>query len=104
MTPESLPHQAARLAHEIRRESPRLVELNYPPKMELWTTCCLHICVDAPNFEDHHVAFCIMQAAKREHPKCLKLALLLARCSYTQRRRANFLAWDWTPDDMERWN
>jgi hypothetical protein len=56
-------------------------------------TCCCHIVVDDPNFDDHHVAFCIQYAAKNEHAECLHLALLLAKCSFTQRRRVNFLAW-----------
>lgn len=57
------------------------------------TTCCCHSCVDDPNETDHHVAFCIQAAAKAEHPACLQLALLLARCSYTQRRKVRARAW-----------
>lgn len=56
-------------------------------------TCCCHICVDDPNHTDHHVAFCIQAAARREHPDCLRLALLLASFSYTRRRKVNHLAW-----------
>ncbi len=56
-------------------------------------TCCCHICVDDPNEKDGHVAFCIQTAAKRGHPTCLWLALVLARCSYTQRRKVRRLAW-----------
>ncbi|HEV8474605.1 MAG TPA: hypothetical protein VGR82_17640 [Methylomirabilota bacterium] len=58
------------------------------------TTCCCHICVDDPNYDDAHVAFCIMTAARMEHATCLRLALTLARCSYTQRRKVNRLAWE----------
>ena len=57
------------------------------------TTCCCHICVDDPNEADGHVAYCIRQAAACEHRFCLRLALLLARCSYTQRRKVRRLAW-----------
>ena len=71
--------RAATLAHWIRGEAA--------------TTCCCHLCVDNSNQKDHHVAFCIQAAAKAEHPACLQLALLLARCSYTQRRKVQVHAW-----------
>jgi hypothetical protein len=57
------------------------------------TTCCCHICVDDPNYDDHHVAFCIQTAARREHADCLRLALLLASFSTTRRRKVNYRAW-----------
>lgn len=104
MSSEPMVYRAARLAREIRRDPARMVRYNYPPNMELATTCCCHICVDDPNFEDHCVAFCIIQAAKSEHPKCLELALLLARASMTQRRKINRLAWSWDPPGMESWS
>jgi hypothetical protein len=100
---DSIPRQCARLAREIRRNSDKRVIYNYPERMELATTCCCHIVIDDPNFEDHNVAFCIQTAAKNEHPECLRLALLLARASFTQRRKANYLAWSWLPDGMEEW-
>lgn len=100
---DSLPQQAARLAIEIRRDPARLAEYRYPPRMELATTCCCHICVDDPNYADSDVAFCIRQAASNGHAKCLSLALLLARCSFTQRRKANHLAWSWLPEGVEDW-
>ncbi len=56
-------------------------------------TCCCHICVDDPNYTDGDVAFCIQTAAKRDHPDCLRLALLLAGFSYTRRRKVSDLAW-----------
>lgn len=102
--PETLVYRAARLAVEIRRDPAELAKYNYPPKMELATTCCCHICVDDPNYTDGNVAFCIQQAALSEHPKCLELALLLARASFTQRRRINRIAWSWNPPGMEDWN
>lgn len=100
---EPLIYQAARLARQIRRDPVRLALYDYPARLELATTCCCHICIDDPNFTDGAVAFCIQEAAKRDHAKCLELALLLAKASLTQRRRINFLAWDWQPPDMERW-
>lgn len=88
-----LTHEAGALAQQIRWNPDRLSECAYPLGMELATTCCCHICVDDPNFEDHHVAFCIMTAARKGHADCLQLALLLARASFTQRRKINRLAW-----------
>jgi hypothetical protein len=101
--PQTLVYRAATLAREIRRDPQRLSQYGYPPKMELATTCCCHICVDDPNFTDGSVAFCIQQAAKQGHAKCLELALLLARSSLTQRRKINHLAWSWMPPGMEPW-
>lgn len=86
-------HEAGALARQIRWNPDRLNEYAYPLGMDMATTCCCHICVDDPNYEDHHVAFCIMHAAKEGHPDCLRLALLLARASFTQRKKINHLAW-----------
>ncbi len=71
----------------------RAVDLAHQIRGDDATTCCCHLCVDDPNEKDHHVAFCIQTAAKAEHPTCLHLALLLACCSYTQRRKVRALAW-----------
>lgn len=100
---ELLVYRAARLAVEIRRDPTRLAHYHYPPGMELATTCCCHICVDDPNYDDSAVASCIQRAAKEEHVKCLKLALLLASASLTQRRRINRISWSWQPTPLEYW-
>lgn len=103
MEAESIPHQIARLAISIRRNPERLAEYEYPPRMELATTCCCHVVIEDQNLEDRNVAFCIQQAAKNEHSECLQLALLLARCSMTQRRKASYLSWSWLPEGVEKW-
>jgi hypothetical protein len=85
--------EASALAHQIRWNPTKLRQHNYPLGMDAAVTCCCHIVVDDPNFADHSVAFCLMEAARNEHPDCLRLALLLARASLTQRRKINRLAW-----------
>lgn len=57
------------------------------------TTCCNHIVVDDMNISDRSVAFCIITAARRQHHPCLRLALLLAECSLTQRARVHSKSW-----------
>jgi hypothetical protein len=89
-----LTREAAALAKQIRWNPDRLAEFDYPNGMDMATTCCCHIVVDDENTADGHVAFCIQQAARKEHPDCLRLALLLARASHTQRRKIHILAWD----------
>lgn len=98
-----LVYDAARLARTIRRESPNRIKYNYPPRMELATTCCNHVVIDDGNHEDATVASCIQYAARQEHPACLRLALMLARASMTQRRRITYLSWWWVPPEMEPW-
>lgn len=87
-----LTREASALAKQIRWNPAMLAAFNYPADMDLGTTCCCHIVVDDPNFDDGSVAFCIQTAARNEHPDCLRLALLLARASLTQRRKINRLA------------
>lgn len=57
------------------------------------TTCCNHIVVDDINISDRCVAYCIIVAARRQHHDCLRLALLLAECSLTQRARVHGKSW-----------
>jgi hypothetical protein len=57
------------------------------------TTCCLHVVIDDPNFDDSTVAHCLERARVREHPICVQLARLLMEASVTQRKRINYLAW-----------
>ncbi len=90
---QGLVREAVALAQQIRWNPEMRAQYKYPNGMSMATTCCLHICVDDPNFADHHVAFCIQHAAKAEHPDCLRLALMLARASMTQRKKINHLAW-----------
>lgn len=103
MTPPTDVYAAARLAREIRRDPARLAAYRYPGRMELATTCCCHICVEDENLRDADVAWCIREAARKEHATCLRLALWLARASVTQRRKIAHLAWYWLPPDMEQW-
>ena len=100
---ESIPRQCARLARNIRRNPERLAAYNYPPRMELATTCCCHTVIEDRNIEDDSVAYCIREAAKHGHAECLQLALLLARGSLTQRGKASHLAWHWLPPGVEEW-
>lgn len=57
------------------------------------TTCCNHIVVDDMSISDRSVAYCIIVAARRQHRDCLRLALLLAECSLTQRARVHGKSW-----------
>lgn len=91
--PFGLVREAAALARQIRLNPQRLAAHRYPIGMELATTCCCHVVVDDPNYGDDSVAGCIVRAAREEHPDCLRLALLLARASLTQRRKINRVAW-----------
>jgi hypothetical protein len=86
-------HQAALLAHRIRRDPTMRAEYNYPPKMELATTCCCHICIDDSNYDDDSAQFCLEQAREYQHQDCIALAEILVRCSRTQRRKIAYLAW-----------
>lgn len=88
-----LTHYAALLAHDIRRDPARRHEFNYPPRMELATTCCCHIVVDDPNYEDSSALFCLERAREERHPNCIALAEILVGCTRTQRKRINYLAW-----------
>jgi hypothetical protein len=49
--------------------------------------CCLHIVLDDANVEDHSVQFCLEQAKKEGHPRCIELAEKLLLMSRTQRHR-----------------
>lgn len=57
------------------------------------TTCCCHVMVDDPNFDDSTAKFCYDFALERGHPDCQRLAGMLIEASKTQRRRINYLAW-----------
>jgi hypothetical protein len=88
-----LVHEAAALAQQIRWNPEKRLEYKYPNGMDMATTCCCHICVDDPNFDNSSVAFCAEQAREHGHADCARLAGLLGRASKTQRYKINHLAW-----------
>lgn len=84
---------AVALAHRIRWNPDKLFALNYPPGMSLAVTCCCHVVVDDPNFEDEHAAFCLTEAHEQGHRECEQLAQLLVAASPHDRAIINQLAW-----------
>ena len=88
-----LTHTAAALARQIRWNPDRLAEFTYPLGMEMGTTCCLHVMMDDPNYENDTAAFCLEWAEKSEHPDCIKLARMLVSASVTQRKKISRLSW-----------
>lgn len=49
--------------------------------------CCLHIVTDDGNIEDGSVKFCLDQAIKENHTKCIEIAALMLHMTKTQRNK-----------------